>query len=69
LAAKATIEVEVDSGTRAARAKLDGHLVGEHVTDLQPREHVRVRFGVVLDDAEGTFDVTVRELRLRATPD
>jgi hypothetical protein len=64
-----TLEIELDAKTRIARAKMDGRVIGEHVSDLQPREHVRVRFGVVLDDAEGHFDVTVRELRLRALGD
>src|SRR5690606_38545462 len=64
-----TVEVDFDAKTRVARAKMDGKVVGEHVSDLNPREHVRVRFGVVLDDGEGSFDLTVRELRLRALSD
>lgn len=64
-----TLEIDIDAKTRVARAKLDGRLLGEHVTDLQPREHVRVRFGAVLDDAEGRFDFTVRELRVKALGD
>jgi hypothetical protein len=61
-----TIEIEIDGKTRVARAKMDGNVIGEHVTDLQPSENVRVRFGVFLDDAEAKFDLTVRDLELRA---
>ncbi len=64
-----TVEVDFDAKTRVARAKMDGKVVGEHVSDLNPREHVRVRFGVVLDDATSSFDLTVREVRLRALSD
>jgi len=61
-----TIEIEIDGKTRLARAKMDGNVIGEHVTDLQPSENVRLRFGVYLDDAEAKFDLTVRDLELRA---
>lgn len=64
-----TLEVEFDAKTRIARAKMDGVVIGEHVSDLQMDERVRVRFGAVLDDAAGTFDVTVKELSLRASAD
>lgn len=64
-----TVEVDFDPKTRVARAKMDGKVVGEHVSDLNPSEHVRVRFGVVVDDATASFDLTVREVRLRAVAD
>jgi hypothetical protein len=64
-----TLEVEYDATTRQARAKMNGTVIGEHVSDLQMHEHVRVRFGAVLDDGSASFDVHVKELRLRATAD
>ena len=48
---------------------MDDKVIGEHVSDLQMHEHVRVRFGVVLDDATASFDIEVKELRLRAHAD
>jgi hypothetical protein len=64
-----TLEIDYDAKTRIARAKMNGEVIGEHVSDLQMSEHVRIRFGAVLDDASGAFDFSVRELRLRATTD
>lgn len=66
---RVTLEIDYDAKTRVARAKMNGDVIGEHVSDLQMSEHVRIRFGVVLDDASGAFDVTVKQLRLRAAAD
>lgn len=64
-----TLEIDYDAKTRMARAKMNGEVIGEHVSDLQMSEQVRIRFGVVLDDASGSFDLRVKQLRLRATAD
>lgn len=66
---RVTLEIDYDGKTRIARGRMNGEVIGEHLSDLQMSEHVRIRFGVVLDDASGSFDVAVHEVQVRATTD
>jgi hypothetical protein len=63
------LEITYDAKTHLGRTKLDGHVLAEHRIDLQPREDVRVRFGVNLHEPDSHYDLTVRALRLRALSD
>lgn len=63
------LEIDYDGKTRTARARVNGHAFAEHTLDLQPREHVRVRFGVNLNEGDAAYELVIRDFRLRALTD
>jgi hypothetical protein len=64
-----TFAIDYDAKTRRVKASIDGHPVCDEALDLQPRQLVRVRFGVNLDDSHGRFRVVVEDVRLSALQD
>ncbi|AKU96909.1 hypothetical protein AKJ09_03573 [Labilithrix luteola] len=66
---EAIIEVDYDAKTRKGRIRVNGDEIVSETPDIQPRQEVRVRFGINHNEANSEFKVIVKELRLRALQD
>lgn len=64
-----TLVMHYDMATHHGTVDVDGERVVDERIDLQPREDVRFRFGVNVNDGEGRYDVRVTSLELRALED
>lgn len=66
---EALIDVDYDAKTRKGTVRVNGDDVVSEVLDIQPRQEVRVRFGVNHNESDSEFKIIVKELRLRALQD